>query len=289
MKKNWGIKAVIIMAAVFTVLSIVKVDAKAATSYSYVYLDPNKVVKSGNYYFKYNFDTNKTGISTKKDGKYTDTPLTTYFYSNGKQCYYMKNENVLCKYVFSSHKSTKIKTFKADSNGYYIIGASYGNFLFMNDEKYEGTPSSYAYNLKTGKLKKISSDSAITDAYGGYVVTHGGTVTDLANEVILYKLKSDGSLKKVKVLGKYVRYETFAGGKLFYSSYKEDGSSFDSTEVSLYSAKKDGSSTKKLATFKSSDGLDVVVFNITSKKCYVNMDSTTYIYTYSTKKLTKYQ
>jgi hypothetical protein len=59
-------------------------------------------------------------------------------------------------------------------------------------------------------------------------------------------------------------------------------------QTTLYRANINGSSAKKITTFKSKQEYgEVLVYNITAKNCYVSKDGNTYIYTYKTKKSKK--
>jgi hypothetical protein len=287
MKQNWGIKVIVLLAAIFAVVSFGSVEAKAAAQYKRVAVYNDTTVKHGQYYFTRDNEKGTVSISKEKDGEYTETPISsTFLYSDGKQCYYMDNNYVIYNYKYKTGKNKKLKKMKEDGDAVYTIGGVYKNYIYVNKSSFDRWRLwTYTYNIKTGEYRKIATDCSVSDISGGYVVGCNEYRSDVSPyKITLYKIKSDGSFKKVKVISKYGYQGDFVNGKLYYLIYPQNSLK----ETTLYRANEDGSSAKKIVTFKSNNKYgEVMVYDITAKNCYVYKDGTTYLYTYKTKKLKK--
>ncbi len=282
-RKNWLLMLAVCLALCAGIFGKSGMKAEAASSYKQLFTGSSTVEKSGKYYFK--MTNGKYYVSTKKGSGYTLTPISGRAYSNGKQVYYTYS-NILYKYVLSSGKNTKLKTFKTVSDDNYYISTIYGNKIFVTRASFDAWKYwTYMYNTDTKKTKKILSNCTIEARYGKYVVGAKEYRTDVAPYTLtLYKITSKG-LSRVKKLTSYGKSPTFAGGKLYYVVYPKD--SMEKATLYRCSAK-NGKSKKLIKTFKSSQKYTgVYIYDITSKSCKVSKDNKIYKYTYKTNKLTK--
>jgi hypothetical protein len=235
-------------------------------------VDENTVVKVGKYYFKYKLDKDSLGyvayviyISTNSKSGFKKTPIDfqSNACTNGKQAYYIKGEGngnfVLCKYVFSSRKETKIKKMpvknyqseKLDTTvDYYSVTYVYGDIVAINGILDDGPQGSYTYNLKTKKLSVLSY-GFFTEGKNRYIIVKepGDYVPKYADhyayyyKTYLYKITSSG-IEKVRDLSQRDGGSKIVGDKIIYIDIN---SKF--TKTYIYECNLDGSGKKRLASF----------------------------------------
>lgn len=128
--RKW-LRAVCILATSFLVslvgIFLVPCKTEAATEYELVELFSGyeKPVKNGDYYFKYEYDSNEGNsiwlISKNKKSGYKKTPLGWEFCSNGDQAYYVRTtqdgqKSSIYKYIFETGSETLVKTLPSISD-----------------------------------------------------------------------------------------------------------------------------------------------------------------------------
>jgi hypothetical protein len=262
--------------------------ADAATEYSALNMTTG-VVKSGNYYFKYSNYDSSIEISNMNNGIYYKTPIENNAFSNGKQAYYFR-DNILYKYVYSSRKETKIKSFEKIQNAWdmYYIRTIYGSRIIITKEWVsDGRMYTYTYNIKTKKCEKIKNDCDIIQRSGKYVIADKEIdSSDALHTQVLYKITANG-LSKIKTLTKHGAYACFIGKKVYYVDYP---SKDIKNKATLYKCHLDGTNQNKIATFETDDKDEfIVVSSISSDKCEISLYSgeESYEYTYATQEYKK--
>jgi hypothetical protein len=263
----------------------------------------NTVVKVGKYYFKYKYDNNSfeytTYMSTNSKSGFKKTPINnpSYACTNGKQAYYVRkisNSNfILCKYVFSSRKETKIKKMPAKNYygnsqvGQYKVAYVYGNNIAINTmlDDFNGTDvGSYIFNLKT---KKITAKNVFLfgEAIGKYIITEEfwynpdiiGTSIGSNVKLSIYQFTSSG-IEEVKGLSNYGNSYEIIGNKLIYICRNSKYS-----KTYIYQCNMDGTSKKNLTVFNG----NYVKYETTSEYCILydySYGKTFCIYNFKTKK-----
>lgn len=285
---------------VFTGLFAFPKDAQAAAAYKALDFDYDSetdtysIVKSGKYYLT--VIDGEVCISTSKDGDFESTPMQidvfsgySNIFSNGTSAYILQS-NAIYRYVYSTGKMTKLKSLKKPKEPTYdawSFGAVYNGRLYLSvGDKKKERYTTYCYNVKKKKLKKIKTNCLIMDQCGKYVVVreqyHLEGSKESPNPKSLWKFTSSG-LKKIKTLTKSGFAAEFAGNKLYYTHFTKYSSG--QKKAILYRCNANGSGKKKLGTFKAKGFL--AVYGFTSKNCIVDNDKGTYRYTYSTKKKKK--
>ena len=282
------LRTIFLLLAVSFCLQLHTAEVKAATKYTRLELElPGSPVKSGPYYFKWVSSSYQVMISTKKNSGYQKTPIPYVpFCSNGKQAYYFQ-DNILCKYVFSTRKEIKVKTLAPlPYNQVMSISAVYGSQIFATKSSY--SPSkvwTYIYHIQKKTWKKVLDNGYINHYSGSYAtVRHGGQHYDFCPyPVTLYKITSSG-LSKIKKLGTYIYNEKWIGNQLYYASYPNASMQ----KATLYRFNPDGSKHQKIKTFQTSrTQTRVIVVPTNTRYCEVQIGDRFYRFTYSTKKLTR--
>lgn len=254
------------------------------------------VQKVGKYYFKM-VDYDKICYATSKNGNYTNIGQANFgALTNGSDVIYIGKANdmqQLKRYTISSKKTTVLKKFtdtkaksEYDDPDTYHLDMVYGNVAYLTRNSFTSWKYwEYAYNLKTGKWKKVLTGGHIQDASGKYVIIDHSYRTDVSpTKMSIYQINSSGSLKKVRLIGKYCSSASIVSGKIYYGIYN----SSSPKKLTLYRCNANGSGAKKLGTFTAKEEYGMVMsYNYTAKSCYVMIDSKTYKYTYSTKKLSE--
>lgn len=250
------------------------VSAKAeAASYQQLdfYSDGEQIsyIKVGNYYFKQSSVSYATlCVSEQKSSGYINTGIQSYGaeWTNGKYVFYVSN-NAIYRYNLSNGKSKKIKTLSSIACDYeyeppaFSISLIYGNYIYITRScSDEWMNTTYMYNKKTGKLKKILKNCVIEVSSGKYCIGVNEYQTEaVPRKITLYKITSSGSLKKVKVLGENTCGQWVVNGKFYYTKY-ENGMK----TMSLYRCKLNGNGEKKLVTLSSSSNY-IFIYNLTEK------------------------
>ena len=256
-------------------------------SFPYYEVEP-EIYRFGDYYIKYEYSSGgKIYISTGSSGKYKLLPFSE-FVTNGKTAYYLKNDNVY-QYDLGTGSESKIVSFKNILKGYdndiwdptraKVIYA-YGQYVFVEIDYDLSFSDVYSYNTKTGVIKK-TKDVSIIETQGEYLATRTWNPTDVSfTDLTLYKIQSDGSLKKIKQLTSASYRETYINGRLYYIDaidaynkyYKYDIYYYGPMiNIVIYSCNFDGSSIREEASFatsKPSGWADIG--NITGKNCIIN-------------------
>lgn len=255
--------------------------AQAATAWEKVVVPEGGVAKVGDYYFME--DEENYELMWSKDGDpehYAYSPMSSWgTFVQGTKAFYTSG-GVLYSYDFVAGDGYKVKSLGKDSSG---IGAVYGDNVYINYSSFDKWKYwTRVYNTKTKKLSSSLGNFMLTDSYGKYAASCDNYRTDVGGvQTTLYKLTSNG-VKKVKQLAKHGQAVSFVAGKLYYTK----GSDSALRQAALYRCNLDGSSAKKLGSWKAAKYSQVVVYNITSTTCDVHKDfKTNYRYTYKTKKL----
>lgn len=264
-----------------------KAKVQAASEYERLFegdIDPDDPVKHGKYYFKYSGKDDNIYISKKKKSGYKKIPVEYGAFVNGKQAYYVR-EGKLYKYVFSTGKEVKLKSLSQKNYASWYISTVYGGKLYLTRSCFdEWNVSTYTYNTKTKKFKKVQKNCEIINRYGKYVVSQDEFRSDVSPyRITLWKLTSSG-LKKIKKLTSRGFNTVFIDGKLYYTSYAEDLMK----KVTLYRCNIDGTQKEKLAIFETEDEYGMVIIEaIRADRCTVGMPDGDYEYIYETKEMKK--
>ena len=238
-------------------------------------------VKKGKYTFRY--FSGKVFI-VKADGTNQSTPLDYGAYTNGKTAIYI-SDGKLMKYTLSDGKSKKLKTLpkgksRSEYDG-YDIKMIYGNNFYVTRTSFDDWEYvTYAYNMSKKTIKKQIKGKIIA-IKGKYVLAQMAYKSDVSPyKLNLYKITSKG-IKKVKTLSSLSYLGTFVGNKLYYTDYTNNLME----QCDLHVADKDGSNDKVLVTFplegKITEG-QLMILDITSKKCTIWMNNEWYEYTFQT-------
>lgn len=275
-------------------------ETYAADSYKPIKMEEGGIYKVGKYYLKYVYNEQKVYVANSKNGNYILTPMPHYgLYTNGKTVYYIKFDAVY-KYDLAKKKNTLVKKlgkiYSNDLSSDFKFVAYYsGNFYIRQGsfEKYKYT--SYCFNMKSKKIKKLEDKCGILSQKGKYVIATKDYRTDTSyKSEYVYQLTKSG-MKRIKLITPRGFSATFVGKSLYYVEYNHISKSgnkkyYDMKRAVLYKSSITGKKRKKIASFYcKGDYAQVIVDNITSKNCQVfmssGMNSKRYLYTYKTKKL----
>ena len=283
-----------VFAAAFIICLTLLFSGRAMAATSYKALEYGKTVHVGNYYLK--IMENSIMYSTRKNGTYTTAKLGGYeysAYSDGKYLVTVERTTTgALRLVKVTLKSGKVRILKKLPLGKYQydapwwhISGIYGSNVFLTRGSFEQwNYKTYVYNLSTGKYTKAKNNCSISFIKGKYAVAATTYQTDVsAHPRIIYKISSDGSLKKVKKLGNYIGTTVMAGKKLYFTKYTDTNMS----KLTICRCNIDGTQVEKLGTFKKTGEYgQVIAYNITSEGCSINNSGTNYTYNFETKKLT---
>ena len=266
--------------------------------------EEDSVVKVGDHYFRCVNDGDDVIVqmSDKKNSGYEDVynGSVSDYWTNGRVIYTTvqndKGNWSLVKYSISKDKATTLidklpNKLIYDEYDMYSVSKVYGKYVYLNRSSFYGWGYKlYRYDMKTSKLKKIMNDCAIDWSKGKYVLGINEFQTDVsAHKKTLYKIQSNGTLKKTKLLGKYVMSYGVAGNYIYYEKCTDSSGK----KATIYRIKPDGTGRKKLGYLETKEEFgQVCCYNYTSKYCYVNgldysRTDCIYKYIYKTKKLKK--
>lgn len=255
----------------------------------------DEAVTIGSYYFKRSSRmvdgiTDYSCVQVSYDGyTYYDVPFSIYSVTDGNVVYYGNSDNaslyVYDLYTDTSRRLKKIPALKNASNlsdvEYQIY--TYNDTMLMVCESswYSRKVDTYFYNINTKKLKYNLSNLNVEKHTKKYALVKESFVTDYEKTYSLYIYKYVPlGLKKVKCLSKSAYNYEICGKYIYYSVRSYKGKN-NSSRVTLYRCKWDGTGKKKIREFKSYWPLK----NITSKYCeYENYNGTHYRYYYKTGK-----
>lgn len=290
-KKINIIKRIFLIAiAMVSILAIAKTqNVYAADTYKAIELNDGGIYKVGKYYLKYVYNEQKLYVGNSQNGEFTLTPMPTYgLFSNGKTVYYIKDKK-LCQYNLANKKAKNVKKlssiYSSDDDAYVSIKAYYGGNFYITKSSFEKWKyTTYYYNLSSKKLKLAKDECCIQSQKGKYVLVTSDYRTDVSTGAeYVFQLTKTG-MKEIKKLTNNGLSATFVGKNIYYVDYPKT----DMKKAVLYKTTITGKSKTKIATFTTKQEYDqVIVSEITSKNCKVNMNSTSYLYTYKTKKLKK--
>ena len=203
----------------------------------------------------------------------------------GGYVYYMSG-NTLYKSPNQSNSQgikDKVASWNIKESKYLTIVHGYKNKLYIScTDEYNSEADLYSVNVKTGKKKKEVSNCCVVAAKGKYVYGNVIKVTDTgAYPVYLWKITGK-SVKKVKMLGKYIFGTTIVNNKVYYASYP----SKSQKKMTVYSCKLDGSKRKKLFTLEGKGEYCQVLINDVNEKtitAYVSSGENQGLYEYNIK------
>ena len=293
--------SILIPFVLFLTLFILAVSAESVhAAYQKIPTD-GTVIKAGGYYFKSAYAADGfIQMSEQKDSgyEYVSSGLSGSCWTDGTYIIGVSRladgNQAFSKYNIKAGKMKRLKKKLpnkklGDEYDYYDLAHVYGNYAYITRSSFrQWTFWTYVYNLKTGKFKKVKDKCGISFGKGKYMLGANEYQTDVsAHKKTLYKVGKGGSLKKVKVLGKYIGTCELIGKKIYYQSC----TSTAMKKCTLYSIGVNGKGKKKLGSFKAYGQYGQVnCYNFTSKYCYVSgikKDYGTYKYVYKTKKLKK--
>ena len=293
MKKNFWRCFVIALFMAFAFMAAKPgINAQAAAGFVRVDGDSG-IVKAGGRYFEYRGSRLYYG-SYRSDINTLFADSAWIVYTNGKTIYYvnpMYGSALLKSCSVSSGKISVLKKLPAGVRSYeedsWQISAVNGRNIYLTRSSFEKWRSwTYVYNTKTKKLRNIASKAAIIARSGKYVYVKQNYTTDVRGyKISIFRLTSTG-MKKVKTLGRYCASLTVIKGKIYYAKYR----SADMNSGALYRCSARGSGTVKLGSFAAKGKLaQVMVSDITTKKCKISFSDTgnSYTYTFKTKSLKK--
>lgn len=218
-----------------------------------------------------------------------------YHFSNGARTVYMESSsysNVLYVLDNATGSAKQLRTFKHGQDDSWYVTYAYKNIVFITHNQFDKWRSdTYAYNMKTKKLKKAKGTCHIVASNGGkYVVGENTYRTDVGpTKLTLYKVNGKGEMKKVKTLAKHGFGAAIVGKYIYFGSGNDRMS-----KMKVYRCKLNGKSKKKLGgTWKGPKlpwgGRGMVLpQSFTKTNCIVSFsgsETKNYLYTYKTKKL----
>lgn len=289
------------LTAIFAITLIMAMSglasAKTYTNFQSVHISETQPAKCGDYYFAYNGmdGCNYVGTSESKINKKTSLPDD--FWCDGNYAFYIDvKAKKLYSYNLAERKRTSLKSLTSYTADNMEIVGGYKKLIYLTYTDYDAmTYKSYCYNRTAKTWKCVSSGSEILAMKDGYVVTHTGySGSPEPISLTLRKIGSTGSLSKVKTLTSTGMQPQFIGSYLYYvyypNKYKDGGAKMNKAIIKR--CKTDGSGLVSLGTFTNTDDHIIMVYNITSKYCYVKKlagDESypwkIYKYTYATKEL----
>ena len=242
----------------------------------------NKPVKVGGYYYRIysNYDTYKFGLQRSKSKSSGYKKIIKEYghpYTNGKYIYDViynekTDKNALVRYNANGKGKKTLKTLPSSGYGvYWGMGMVYSNYVFLTKgDGEEWTLTTYSYNLKTKKLKKVRENCSLScGSVGPYVLgAHDmDTAGVIAGRIDLYKVNSKGKVTRVKKLGDCVD-AAFVGNKLYYVKFT--GVNSKKVTAKVYRSSKSGKKVKLLGSKKSKYGGSTLhAEEFTSKSCVV--------------------
>jgi len=268
------------------------IDAQAANRFVRVDYDGG-ITKAGGRYFEYKGNRLYYGNSRSNINIWIANSVYDV-YTDGKTLYYIAHpygKRVLTSCSISAGTWTSLKELPMGVRSYeddsWNISTINGRNIYLTRSSFEKWRSwTYVYNTKTKKLRKIASKADIIARSGSYVYVQQDYTTDVRGyKISIFRLTSTG-MKKVKTLGRYCASLTVIKGKIYYAKYR----SADMNSGALYRCSARGSGTVKLGSFAAKGKLaQVMVSDITTKKCKISFSDTgnSYTYTFKTKSLKK--
>ncbi len=219
-----------------------------------------------------------------KDSPYTVTHL---YIAGNELCtayYYKETES---KHITPGHD--KITSWKMDKSDHKLtIITVKGNSAYVQLSDDYGKSSLYSVNIKTKKKKLVSKKFNATLTLANYIYANTVNPSDTgAYPVNAWKI-GNSSIKKVRILGKYIFGIKKVGKYIYYGKYK----SSSQKKVTVYRANLDGSHQKKLFTVKGKGKyVQTLLCGVSKKQIKVStsIDGKSVLYTYNikTKKLKK--
>lgn len=311
--------AVGIVSAIAYLPSTANIVNAASAKYEYISfavkeehsINFNTEVKNGDYYLRVigeDYRNYKIQIKNGTSGKYKTTKINTQprygFVGNGKFLYYIEKtskNNVLKRYNYKTGKIEKIKKLPVSENinnkniegeECEILGVC-GDYIFItcyNDIAVPEGTVIYSFNIKNKKIKRSGLENHGNELTNGkYLVVENAPRTDFrARAFDIYKLKNDGTVKKIKRVTKKAMAVTLYNDTIYWVSISKDESAANSKNV-LYSMKINGSGKKTLFKANKKKPLYYTGF-ADDKGVVVNCDGgKLYKYSFKTKKLTRYK
>ena len=249
MKKNfWRCFLIALFMAFAFMAEKPGINAQAAAGF--VKLNYDGITRAGGRYFEYKGSRLYYGSSSSNINVWIADSVYDVC-TDGNTVYYVK-DRVLTRYSIPSGKNSALKRLSSRWN--WDVSTVYGKniYLFKADELLDGA-STYVYNTKTKKLKKIASGAEIEYRSGKYAVVSQTFSTGYTDRKIsIFRLTSTG-MKKVKTLGKCL-CPRVVKGKVFYMKY----TSPKSRGVALYRCNANGKGIVRIGSFSAESTYGVV-------------------------------
>lgn len=289
----------IVLASILLLMPIVKVQAKADYRFLQTYELSKKAVKVGNYYFKSN-DTSCSYSRYKSRGYQVISgvnPITSgYIITNGSfvffinengQYYYLNKFDTVKKQNKRVAKLSTAKNVRSEPYSWYF-SYYYDQKIYLTRGSFDQwSYGTFVYNIKTNKLSKKLMNGAIGNGSKNYVAAQMAYRTDVNSyPVNLYKISTNGQLKKVKTLTQYGRIGKFVGPYLYYTHNPIKN---NLGKMQIYRVNRDGTQRQLIKTITDqSDTKWCTAYNFTKNGCNIDIGShDRYKLNFKTKKLTK--
>ncbi len=133
------------------------------------------------------------------------------------------------------------------------------------DSKWNWNLTTYYYNTKTKKIKKVKNNADIIASTGKFCVCRKERTSEISVYTLtLYKITSSGKFKKLKTLSKKGDYYVkVINGKFYYVQYSDK---YSFSKATVYRVNKNGKSKKKMITVKSKYGW-ISPYRLYAKSC----------------------
>lgn len=207
----------------------------------------------------------------------------------GNKVIYIAN-NVLYESPFGPHSMgirKKIASWQVDDSCESPrIVTIYNDNVYVRFCKTAGKAALYSVNIKTKKKRKVAVNCSAFASSGKYIYGNTFHVSDTgAYPVQIWKI-SGNTVKKGKMIGKYIFGTTIVKKKLYYASYPTS----KQKKMTVYCCNLNGTHRKKLFTLKGSGKYcQVLLRNVTKKTIKATVSGTgkakEYEYNIKTKKL----